>query len=45
MSPQEFDELKARLLTMGRLAQDLLRRAMRGLVDRDPQLLADVIAA
>ena len=42
---QEFDELKARLLTMGGLAQDLLRRAMRGLVDRDPQLLADVIAA
>ena len=40
----ELDELKARLLAMGGLAEDLLRRAMRGLVERNHQLLADVIA-
>jgi phosphate transport system protein len=40
----DLDELKARLLAMGALAEDRLRRAMRGLVDRDPQSLADVIA-
>ncbi len=40
----ELEELKARLLEMGGLAEDHLRRAMRGLVDRNPQLLADVIA-
>jgi phosphate transport system protein len=41
----ELEALRARLLAMGGLAQDLLRRAMRGLVGRDLQLLADVIAA
>jgi phosphate transport system protein len=40
----ELEELKARLLAMGGLAEDRLRRAMRGLVDRNHQLLADVIA-
>jgi phosphate transport system protein len=41
----ELEELKARLLAMGGLAEDHLRRAMRGLVDRNHQWLADVIAA
>ena len=41
---QELDELKARLLAMGGLAEDHLRRAMRGLVERNHQMLADVIA-
>ena len=40
----ELEELKARLMAMGGLAEDHLRRAMRGLVDRNQQLLADVIA-
>ena len=40
---QEIGELKARLLAMGGLAEDHLRRAMRGLVERNQQLLADVI--
>jgi phosphate transport system protein len=40
----ELEALKARLLAMGGLAEDLLRRAMRGLVDRNHQLLADVVA-
>ena len=40
----EFEELKARLLAMGGLAEDHLRRAMRGLIDRNHQLLSDVIA-
>ena len=39
----ELDELKARLLAMGRAAEDHLRRAMRGLVDRDHELLTGVI--
>ena len=39
----ELGELKARLLAMGGLAEDHLRRAMRGLVERNRQLLADVI--
>ena len=42
---QELDELKTRLLAMGGLAEDHLQRAMRGLVDRNHSLLADVIAA
>lgn len=42
---RELEELKARLLAMGGLAEDHLRKAMRGLVDRDPPLLADVIAS
>ena len=41
---QELGELKARLLAMGGLPEDHLRRAMRGLVERNQQLLADVIA-
>ena len=41
---QELEELKARLMAMGGLAEDHLRRAMRGLVDRNHQLLAEVIA-
>ena len=40
----ELEELKARLLAMGGLAEDQLRRAMRGLVDRNQPLLAEVIA-
>ena len=40
----ELGALKARLLAMGGLAEDHLRRAMRGLVERNHQLLADVIA-
>ncbi len=40
----ELEELKARLLAMGGLAEDHLRKAMRGLVDRNLPLLADVIA-
>ena len=40
----ELEELKAHLLAMGGLAEDRLRRALRGLVDRHHQLLADVIA-
>jgi phosphate transport system protein len=41
----ELEELKTRLLAMGGLAEDHVRRAMRGLVDRNQALLADVIAA
>lgn len=41
----ELEELRTRLLAMGGLAEDHLRRAMRGLVDRNEFLLADVIAA
>jgi phosphate transport system protein len=35
----ELDELKARLLEMGGLAEDRLRSALRGLVERDQALL------
>src|ERR1700736_1319343 len=40
----ELEELKGRLLTMGGLAEERLRTAMRALVDRDHESLADVIA-
>jgi phosphate transport system protein len=38
----ELEELKTRLLTMGGLAEERLRAAMRALVDRQPDALADV---
>jgi phosphate transport system protein len=38
----ELEELKTRLLTMGGLAEERLRAAMRALVDRQPDVLADV---
>ena len=41
---EELDHLKARLLEMGGLAEDRLRRAVRGLVDRDPAVLEQVLA-
>lgn len=41
---KELEELKERLRTMGGLAEDRLRTAMRALVDRNDELLADVIA-
>ena len=41
---EELNELKDRLLTMGGLAEERLRLAVRALVDRDHQALADVIA-
>ncbi|HEY7288066.1 MAG TPA: phosphate signaling complex protein PhoU [Vicinamibacterales bacterium] len=41
---EELQALKDRLLTMGGLAEERLRRAVRGLVERDPAALADVIA-
>jgi phosphate transport system protein len=40
----ELEELKGRLLTMGGLAEERLRTAMRALVDRNHESLADVIA-
>jgi phosphate transport system protein len=39
---EELDALNTRLLTMAGLAEERLRQAMRGLVDRDHALLADV---
>ena len=41
---EELDALKARLLTMGGLAEERLRLAVRALVDRDHETLASVIA-
>jgi phosphate transport system protein len=41
---EELDQLKQRLLTMGGLAEEGVRRAVRGLVDRDSALLLEVIA-
>jgi phosphate transport system protein len=38
----ELEELKTRLLTMGGLAEERLRAAMQALVDRQPDVLADV---
>jgi phosphate transport system protein len=38
----ELEELKTRLLTMGGLAEERLHAAMRALVDRQPDALADV---
>ena len=43
-SAGELDELKDRVLTMGRLAEERLRVAVRALVDRDNESLAAVIA-
>jgi phosphate transport system protein len=40
---EELDELKTRLLAMGGLAEERLRAAVRGLVERDHELLVDVI--
>ena len=40
----ELDELRARLITMGGLAEEGLRVAVKALVDRDQGVLADVIA-
>ena len=41
---EELDALKGRLLTMGGLAEERLRLALQALVDRNHQLLAEVIA-
>ena len=43
-SAEEIDQLKQRLLTMAGLAEDRLRLAIRGLVDRNHALLADVVS-
>ena len=40
----ELDHLKQRLITMAGLADERLRLALRGLVERKPTLLDDVIA-
>jgi phosphate transport system protein len=40
----ELEALKGRLLAMGGLAEERLRLALQGLVDRNHELLADVIA-
>jgi len=41
---EELDRLKQRLLTMGGLAEERVRLAVRGLVERDPDVMASVIA-
>ena len=41
---EELDQLKRRLLTMGGLAEERVRLATRGLVERNPTLMAEVIA-
>jgi phosphate transport system protein len=41
---EELESLKRRLLTMGGLAEGRLRAAVRAVVDRDPQAMADVIS-
>jgi len=41
---EELEELKQLLLTMGGLAEERLRLAVRGLVDRDHEALDEVIA-
>ena len=41
---EELEQLKLRLLTMGGLAEERVRLAVRGLVQRDPGVLTDVIA-
>src|SRR5262245_8342580 len=41
---EELDELKGRLLTMGGLAEERLKAALRGLVERDTFLLDAVIS-
>ncbi len=40
---EELEQLKARLLEMGGLAEDRLRLAVRGLVDRDPGVVDKVL--
>ena len=40
---QELGSLKERLLAMGGLAEDRVRTAMQGLVDRDSRLIDDVL--
>ena len=40
---QELGALKERLLAMGGLAEDRVRTAMQGLVDRDSRLIDDVL--
>ena len=40
---EELDELKQRLLLMGGLAEERVRLAMKALVEREPDLIADVI--
>jgi phosphate transport system protein len=40
---EELDQLKQRLLTMGGLAEERVRTAVRGLVDGEPKLMAEVI--
>jgi phosphate transport system protein len=40
---EELEELKERLLVMGGLAEERVRAAMRALVDRDTELMANVI--
>jgi len=40
---EELDRLKQRLLTMGGLAEDRVQLAIRGLVDREPSVMASVI--
>jgi len=40
---EELDRLKQRLLTMGGLAEERVRLAVRGLVERDPDVMASVI--
>jgi phosphate transport system protein len=41
---EELEQLKARLLEMGGLAEDRVRSAIRALVDRDPELVDQVLA-
>jgi phosphate transport system protein len=41
---EELDQLKHRLLTMGGLAEERVRLAVRSLVERDPSMMAQVIA-
>ena len=40
---EELDQLKARLLEMGGLAEDRVRSAVKALVDRDPALVEQVL--
>src|SRR5207253_9750476 len=40
---EELEQLKARLLEMGGLAEEQVRMAVRGLVDRDRDLIARVL--
>jgi len=41
---EELEQLKARLLEMGGLAEDRVRSAIGALVDRDPELVDQVLA-